>query len=92
MSDAPASGAAKARSRGSPGMGHSEIVACAPCGEADRDRNEANCRPAHRAERNWPTQGPSLEGVQDKLMDGSVDNPMDNLTVAHRLTTARPRA
>jgi len=73
-------------------MGHPKIVACAACGEPDRDRNEASGRPARRSECNRPTQRPSLEGVQDKLMDGSVDNPMDNLAVAHRLTTARPRA
>ena len=92
MTDARSRKVPKTKSGGTPGMGRPEIVACAASGEADRSAEEANCRPAPRPEHHRSPQSPLFEGVRDKLMDGTVDNRMDNLTVAHRLTTARPRA
>ncbi|GMQ90634.1 MAG: hypothetical protein BMS9Abin10_1035 [Gammaproteobacteria bacterium] len=92
MTDARPRRAWKTKSGGTPRKGRPEIVACAASGEADQSCNEANCRPARRSARDRPPQGSSFEGVPDKLKDGTVDNRMDNLAAAHRLTTAPPRA
>ncbi len=92
MTEARAQRAAKTKSGGTPGMGRPEIVACAPSGEADRSRNQANRRRAPDPSASGPPHSPSFDGVRDQLMDETVDNRLDNLAGAHRLTTARPRA